>query len=146
MQERRAARPAARTKSRKPAKEVSALRAGAGEVARLLKILSHPNRLLIACELMCGEASVSEIEERAGVRQPVLSRDLARLRAAGLVVARRDSKLVYYRLADDRLANVIEGLCVSCALARPAARRSASGGARAGAKGAGTRRLNGASR
>ena len=62
------------------------LRERAGEVAGLLKILSHPNRLLVACELMEGECSVSEIEARTGVAQPNLSRDLARLRAAGLVV------------------------------------------------------------
>jgi DNA-binding transcriptional ArsR family regulator len=34
---------------------------------------------------MEGERSVSEIEAATGVRQPNLSRDLARLRAAGLV-------------------------------------------------------------
>ena len=129
MQGGKTTRPASRIRtagSARTAKDVAALRAGAGEIARLLKILSHQNRLLIACELMCGEASVSEIEERTGVRQPVLSRELARLRAARLVSTRRASKLVYYRLADDRLPNVIEGLCVSCALERPAAQRGSA--------------------
>lgn len=81
------------------------------EISGLLKTLSHPNRLLIACQLLEGEQSVSEIERRAGVRQPVLSRDLARLREEGLVATRRQSKMIYYRLSDDRLARLVTALC-----------------------------------
>ncbi len=87
--------------------------ARAEEVAGLLKLLSHPNRLLIACELRDGEASVSALEEAIGAAQPNLSRDLARMRAEGLVAARRQSKSVFYRLADDRLERVIDALCAA---------------------------------
>lgn len=85
----------------------------AREVAGLLKLLSHPNRLLIACELRDGEASVSALEEAIGAAQPNLSRDLARMRSEGLVAARRQSKSVFYRLADDRLARVVDALCAA---------------------------------
>lgn len=85
----------------------------AEEVSRLLKLLSHPNRLLIACELRDGEASVGALEEAIGAAQPNLSRDLARMRSEGLVTARRQSKSVYYRFADDRLARVIDALCAA---------------------------------
>lgn len=108
-------------------KEIEGLRARAGEVAELLKTLSHPNRLLIACQLMSGEHSVSEIEARACVKQPVLSRDLARLRAAGLVATRRDSKRIFYRIADDRLVRLMTSLCQaisSPAPAKPASRKA----------------------
>jgi DNA-binding transcriptional ArsR family regulator len=81
------------------------------EVAALLKALSHPTRLLVACELKGGEQSVSALEESIGAAQPNLSRDLARMRREGLVSARRQSKSVYYQLADDRLALVIDALC-----------------------------------
>lgn len=94
----------------KPA-DIHELRARAGEVAGLLKTLSHPNRLLIACDLTEGERSVGEIEARTSVRQPVLSRELARLRMEGLVATRRDSKMIYYRLADTRLPTLIDALC-----------------------------------
>lgn len=87
----------------------------AKEVAQLMKTLSHANRLLIACDLTDGERSVSAIEERTGVRQPHLSRELARLRREGLVKARRESKAVYYRLADPRLERLIAALCVAFA-------------------------------
>lgn len=89
------------------------LRARADEVSGLLKLLAHPNRLLVACEIMEGERSVSEIEERTGVRQPNLSRDLARLRAAGLVTTRREAKQVFYRLADTRIQALMEALCAA---------------------------------
>ena len=89
------------------------LRDRAGEVSELLKLLAHPNRLLVACELMEGERSVSQIEASTGVRQPNLSRDLARLRAAGLVTPRRDAKQVFYRLADNRIEALMRALCAT---------------------------------
>lgn len=98
----------------------AALRQRAVEVARLMKLLSHPNRLLIACELTAGEKSVAELEHATGAAQPNLSRDLARLRADGLVAARRQSKSVYYRLADDRLLRIIDALCAAFAPAAAA--------------------------
>lgn len=95
--------------------DLGALRERAGEVSGLLKLLAHPNRLLVACELMEGERSVSEIEARTGVSQPNLSRDLARLRAEGLVTARRQAKQVFYCLADARIQALVEALCASFA-------------------------------
>lgn len=105
---------------------IEALQARAGEVAGLLKTLSHPNRLLIACDLMEGERSVGEIEARTGVRQPVLSRELARLRSAGLATPRRESKMIYYRLADDRLAKLVTALCSAFAPEEKSARAAKS--------------------
>lgn len=90
---------------------VDSLRLRANEVAKLLKTFSHPNRLLIACDLMQGERSVGELETRTGVRQPVLSRELARLRSEGLVGARRESKMMFYRLTDERLDTLVLALC-----------------------------------
>lgn len=83
----------------------------ASEVAGLLKALSHPTRLLIACELRDGERSVGDLEASTGAMQSALSRDLARMRAAGLVKARRQSKSAYYRLSDARLERIIDALC-----------------------------------
>lgn len=93
--------------------DLEELRERADEVSGLLKLLANPNRLLVACELMEGERSVSEIEQRTGVRQPNLSRDLARLRAEGLVATRREAKQVFYRLADPRIQMLMEALCTA---------------------------------
>ena len=95
--------------------DIADLRRRAEEVSELMKLLAHPNRLLAACELMEGERSVSEIERRTGVRQPNLSRDLARLRAAGVVATRREAKLIYYRLKDRRIQALIEAMCAAFA-------------------------------
>lgn len=91
--------------------DLSKVRERAEEVSGLLKILSHPNRLLVACELMDGERSVSQIEAATGVAQPNLSRDLARLRAEGLVVTRRQSKQIFYRLKDPRMEALMRAMC-----------------------------------
>jgi ArsR family transcriptional regulator len=91
--------------------DLSLVRARAEEVSGLLKLLSHPNRLLVTCELADGELSVSEIEARTGVAQPNLSRDLARLRAEGLVSTRRQSKQIFYSLTDPRIMAVMRALC-----------------------------------
>lgn len=98
-----------------PGIDLAQLRLRAGEVSGLLKLLANPGRLLIACELMDGERTVSEIEQRTGVRQPNLSRDLARLRAAGLVATRRDGKAVHYRLKDSRIQLLMTALCAAFA-------------------------------
>ncbi|MFC4725928.1 metalloregulator ArsR/SmtB family transcription factor [Glycocaulis abyssi] len=91
--------------------DLEMVRARADEVAGLLKLLSHPNRLLVTCELADGELSVSQIEARTGVAQPNLSRDLARLRAEGIVSTRRQSKQIFYSLKDPRILAVMRALC-----------------------------------
>ncbi|MBI1265281.1 MAG: metalloregulator ArsR/SmtB family transcription factor [Alphaproteobacteria bacterium] len=98
-----------------PGIDLAQLRVRAREVSGLLKLLANPGRLLIACELMDGERTVSEIEQRTGVRQPNLSRDLARLRAAGLAATRRDGKAVHYRLKDSRIQLLMTALCAAFA-------------------------------
>lgn len=92
---------------------MDAIRARAAEVSGLMKTLSHPNRLMIVCELMNGELSVSEIEDASGVRQPVLSRELGRLRDENLVSTRRESKAVFYSLQDEKLRELMNVLCRS---------------------------------
>ena len=93
--------------------DLEELRSRASEVSGLLKLLAHPNRLLVACELMKGELSVSQIEAATGVRQPNLSRDLARLRVQGLVRTRRDAKQIFYSLADERIEKLVTALCAA---------------------------------
>ena len=90
---------------------VEELKQNAEDVSALLKTMSHSNRLLIACALTQGEKNVGEIEAETGVPQPHLSRELGRLRDAALVKARRESKNVYYSLADDRLLSLVSALC-----------------------------------
>ena len=76
--------------------------------AEFLKALANENRLLILCHLAEGERSVAELEGLIGIRQPSLSQQLARLRADGLVVTRREAKSIFYSLASNEAWQVIE--------------------------------------
>jgi len=82
----------------------------ATEVAELLKTLSHPARLMLACTLAEREYSVGELEETLGIRQPTLSQQLGVLREAGVVETRREAKQIFYRLTEARAAQLIEAL------------------------------------
>ena len=85
----------------------------ADEAANLLKALSHPARLMICCQLRDREMSVSEIENALDIRQPRLSRELAKLREEGLVETRREAKSIFYSLADNsRVGAMVDALCV----------------------------------
>lgn len=79
----------------------------AAEASDFLKKLANPNRLMIACALVDGEMSVRELEDTLGIRQPGLSQQIAELREAGMIAGRKESKNVYYRLADGRVAEFI---------------------------------------
>jgi len=82
----------------------------AGEVATLLKTLAHPVRLMLACALAEGEYSVSALEEKLGIHQPTLSQQLGVLREAGIVETRREAKQIFYRLTEEKAAQLIQAL------------------------------------
>ena len=80
----------------------------AAAAARFLKTLSHEGRLMILCHLVEGERSVTELEDLLSARQAAVSQQLARLRLEGLVQTRRDGKIIYYSLADDRPRRMLD--------------------------------------
>jgi len=82
----------------------------AKEASDFLKALAHQSRLLILCILGEGEKSVTELERLLALRQPTVSQQLARLRADGLVSARRDGKTIFYSLASDDVRVIIDAL------------------------------------
>lgn len=63
----------------------------------LFKTLADPTRRAIF-ERLCreGEKTVTAITAKAGVSQPVVSKHLGALRAAGLVRDRRDGRQTHY--------------------------------------------------
>ncbi len=63
-----------------------------------LKALAHPARFAILRALSERERNVGQIERTTEVIQPALSQQLAILRSAGLVDARREAKQVFYSL------------------------------------------------
>lgn len=86
------------------------LKAKAPEAADLLRQLANANRLLILCHIAGEERSVGQLEADLGIKQPALSQQLAELRQFGLVKTRRQSRSIYYSIADDRAQAVMEML------------------------------------
>jgi len=82
----------------------------AGEVADLLKTLSHPARLMIVCTLVEGSYSVGELEEKLDLHQPHLSQHLTVLRGSGIVETRRDGKQIFYSLTEEKAAQLVAAL------------------------------------
>ncbi|UAB78857.1 helix-turn-helix transcriptional regulator [Erythrobacter sp. SCSIO 43205] len=71
-----------------------------------LKAIAHPLRFQIVQLLRGGEMNVGEIEQASGIGQPALSQQLGVLRKAELVATRKEAKLVFYTLNEDRLREV----------------------------------------
>jgi DNA-binding transcriptional ArsR family regulator len=82
----------------------------AGKAADLMRSLSHPQRLLVLCALIGAEKSVADLRHELGIDQVPMSQQLMRLRADGLVEARRDGTTVYYRIARPEVLTIIESL------------------------------------
>ncbi len=76
------------------------------EQAQHFKAFGHPVRLQILRALAEGEACVCHLETLLAKSQPYISQQLAVLREAGLVNDRREGVIVYYRLADARVAQI----------------------------------------
>lgn len=75
-----------------------------------LKILSNPHRLKIMISLQDGEASVGDLEIGLKIKQPNLSHELRKLRDKGMVKTRRQSKVVFYSIADQDTAGLIRDI------------------------------------
>jgi DNA-binding transcriptional ArsR family regulator len=78
-------------------------------VAKYFRGLGDPTRLRIL-ELLHseGELSVGALVERLGLPQPKVSNHLACLRSCGFIETRREGRAVYNRIADSRVAQMLE--------------------------------------
>lgn len=82
----------------------------AQSASNVLKILSHPMRLMLVCSILEGEKSVSMLIEELGIRQSSVSQHLAKLRDAELVKTRKSGQLVYYSIQDPKVQALIQTL------------------------------------
>ncbi|EOD80252.1 Transcriptional regulator, ArsR family [Grimontia indica] len=82
----------------------------ANEAAKVLRILSHPERLMVLCQLREGEKNVSTLLENSALSQSAFSQHLTVLRQAGLVETRKESQSVFYRIAGGKVENLINAI------------------------------------
>lgn len=97
----------------KPAK-LADLKANASAMAARLKIMSHPERLIMLCRLDEGEASVSELVALSGLSQSAVSQHLAMLREEEIVSIRGEAQTRFYSLKDPVVRGIIHALCDIC--------------------------------
>jgi len=71
--------------------------------ARIFKALADPTRRQILQEIGEGELAAGAIASRFAIAAPSVSRHLAILRAAELIVERRQGNRIFYRLEPGRL-------------------------------------------
>ena len=90
--------------------ELEELLGQARKASDFLKALSHESRLLILCLLVEGEKSVSELEQVMQMPQAAVSQHLARLRFDRLVHTRREGRAMYYSIAGEEVASIVDAL------------------------------------
>lgn len=79
-------------------------------VSEVFKALGHPSRVFIAERLKEADYCVCELSEMIGVDMSTVSRHLSVLKNAGVVKDRKEGTTVYYSLACDCLAQMLEGV------------------------------------
>ncbi|ABL98249.1 metalloregulator ArsR/SmtB family transcription factor [Shewanella amazonensis] len=87
--------------------DVNAMVGNAESAAKWLKAIANPYRLMILCLLLDNEMSVTELNEIVPLSQSALSQHLAVLRAEDLVDTRKSSQLVYYKLKNEQVTEII---------------------------------------
>lgn len=89
---------------------LAALQEKADHVAGRLALVANAKRLLILCELVQGEHSVSALQAAVGLSQSALSQHLAKLREAGMVDTRREGQTIHYRISDSDIQVLMAAL------------------------------------
>jgi len=76
--------------------------------AEFFRALAHPIRIRILEALVRGERSVQELQEALDLEQPVVSQQLAVLRAKNIVYARKEGTTVRYAVRDRLLSDLLD--------------------------------------
>lgn len=76
--------------------------------AAFFKAFSEPTRLRIIQALRSEELCVCDLAMIIGSSQSAVSHQLAKLKQARLVTFRKEGKVVFYRLDDEHVQNVLD--------------------------------------
>lgn len=81
------------------------------KAAECLRNLAHPHRLRMVEMLLQGRYTVGELAEACGIPSHMASEHLIRMRDRGLLSSVRESRKVYYEIAEPGLASIMN--CVT---------------------------------
>ncbi|GIC31922.1 transcriptional regulator, ArsR family [Vibrio cholerae] len=90
--------------------EMDEMKKNAEEVAELLRVMAHPERLMVLCQLTQSEMGVGQLQQGSTLSQSAFSQHLTVLRKHGIIQARKESQQVFYRLVDSRITALIQSL------------------------------------
>lgn len=78
------------------------------DTAELLKVLANPVRLCIVKGLLeKGECNVTYMQSCLEAPQSTISQHLQKLKAAGIIKGRRNGLEIYYRVSNEKVAELI---------------------------------------
>jgi len=90
------------TSKPEPSRELQTLK------AEFFRALAHPARIrLLEVLSASGAQNVQALSARLGIDQPIVSQQLARLRASGVVTTAKSGTTVTYALADPLLKDLL---------------------------------------
>lgn len=78
------------------------------EAASLLKVLAHPIRLKIICQLGHGEKTVQELIDSVGTSQSNVSQHLAIMRERGVLNCRKNATQVIYKVTRNSTIELVQ--------------------------------------
>lgn len=78
--------------------------------AEKIKALAHPHRLCILKGLIDNRCNVTKIQECLGLPQSTVSQHLAKLKAAGIIVGKRNGLEICYSVVDEDIINIVKAL------------------------------------
>lgn len=79
-------------------------------LAETFRLLGDPSRLKILLSCMSGPISVSEIAKKLELSLSLVSHHLRHLRSARLVKGMRQSKHIFYEIADQHVSQVLQDM------------------------------------
>ncbi len=78
------------------------------KAASQLKVLSHPIRLKIICQLGYGEKTVQELIDQVGTSQSNVSQHLAIMRDKGVLSCRKNATQVIYKVVNKHTIELVK--------------------------------------
>jgi DNA-binding transcriptional ArsR family regulator len=77
--------------------------------AEFFRALAHPVRIRLLEVLVArGQTSVQDLQRTLGIDQPIVSQQLARLKASGIVAGRKSGVTMLYSVSDPLTADLLK--------------------------------------
>ena len=76
--------------------------------AECLRTLAHPHRLRMVQMMLQGRYTVGQLAEACGIASHMASEHLRLMKHCGLLLAEREGRKTFYRVAEPHLASIMQ--------------------------------------